>query len=240
MQAMTVITPSRALCSSWDAADACLPCGLARVEGSLEGPALSRRRVRRGEVLFRQGDTADGVFVVRAGSFKGSVLAADGIQQVVSFSLPGEVVGLQGWASGRHGDTVVALEDSELTVLSRTAEWAHIAFPLERALQRLLGREVQRAQWHLMLATRGSANQRIAGFLLDLSQRMVARGYSGTEFLLRMTRADLGDYLCLQLETVSRSLRSLQDQRLLEVEGRRLRIRDLEGLRQAFPALALH
>lgn len=239
MTAITVDT-SPTLCSSWDAADACLPCGLARVEAQVAGPALSRRRVPRGELLFRQGDPADGAFVVRAGSFKGSVVAPDGVQQVIGFHLPGEVVGLQGWASGRHGDTVVALEDSELTVLSRTADWTRAAFPLERALQRLLGREVQRAHWHLMLATRGSADQRMAGFLLDLSRRMLARGYSGTEFLLRMTRGELGDYLGLQLETVSRSLRSLQDQRLLEVDGRRLRIRDLDGLRQVFPAAALH
>lgn len=236
----TAIAPTPTLCSTWEAADACLPCGLARLEHVPEGLALARRRMRRGEVLFRQGEAAAGVFVVRAGSLKSGVSTDDGLQQVVGFHLAGEVVGLQGWASGRHASTAVALEDTEVVVLSRTADQGDVPFPFERALQRLLGRELEHAHRHLMLATRGSADQRVAGFLLDLSHRMLARGYSATEFVLRMTRAELGDYLALQLETVSRSLRSLQDQRLLAVEGRHLRIRDLEGLRQAFPAVALH
>lgn len=234
------IEASPPLCATWDAADVCLPCGLARLERNPEGLVLSRRRMRRGEVLFRQGDAGAGVYVVRAGSLKTSVCASEGPEQVVGFHLAGEVIGLQGWATARHASTAVALEDTEVALLPRTEGWNAQAFPLEQALQRLLGREVERAQSHLMLATRGSADQRVAGFLLDLSQRMLARGYSATEFVLRMTRADLGNYLALQIETVSRSLRSLQDQRLLEVDGRLLRITDLQRLQQSFPAVALH
>lgn len=239
MTAAPAETPP-ALCATWDAADTCLPCGLARLERHPAGLLLPHRRMRRGEVLFRQGDAATGVYVVRAGALKSSICASDGPEQVVGFHVAGEVVGLQGWACGRHEGSAVALEDTEVAVLPRAGAWDDAAFPLEKALQRLLGRELERAHRHLVLATRGTADQRLAGFLLDLSQRMLARGYSGTEFVLRMTRADLGSYLALQIETVSRSLRSLQDQRLLEVDGRRLRIRDLEGLRQAFPAAALH
>lgn len=233
------MTASATLCSTWDAADTCLPCGLARLEREPEGLAFTRRRLRRGEALFRQGEAGGSIFVLRFGSVKSCIYGAEGLHQVVGFHLAGEVVGLQGWASGRHGATAVALEDSEVTVLSGAAGGDATTFPLERALQRLLGREVQRAHWQLMLATRGSADQRVAGFLMDLSQRMLARGYSGTEFVLRMTRAELGDYLGLQLETVSRSLRSLQDRQLVEVEGKRLRI-DARGLQEAFPAVALH
>ena len=239
MTALATETTPAALCSTWEAAD-CLPCGLARLERDPQGLALSRRRLRRGEVLVHQGDEGTGIYVVRAGSLKSSIAGVDGLQQVVGFHIAGEVVGVQGWAAGRHGATVVALEDPEVGVLSRSTDWGALPFPFERALQRLLARELERAHRHLLLATHGTADQRLAAFLLDLSQRMAARGYSGTEFVLRMTRAELGDYLALQFETVSRSLRSLQDQRLLAVDGRRLRILHLEGLRQAFPAFALH
>jgi len=226
------------LCQAWDAPDPCVPCGLARLEQGAPGLALQRVRLRQREALYRHGDRCAGVYVVRAGSLKSTVCAPDGLEQVAAFHLPGEVVGIEGWPAGRHLGTATALEDTEIVVLSDSLA-ASAGFPLERAASGLLGRELQRARQHLLLAQR-SADQRLAGFLLDLSQRMSARGYSGREFVLRMTRAEIGGYLGLKVETVSRALRSLQDQRLLHVQGRRVHIADLEALRLAAPPPAPH
>lgn len=229
------MTPSP--CDAWNGRDPCLPCGLARLEHDAPGLALQRVRLRRGEALYRQGDRCTRLNVVRSGALKSVACAPDGLAQVVAFHLAGEVAGIEGWPAGRHLATAVALEDTEVQVWAGTPA-AGAGFPLERAVSGLLGRELQRARQHQLLACR-SAEQRLAGFLLDLSQRMRARGYSSQEFLLRMSRSDIAGYLGLKLETVSRGMRSLQEQRLLQVRGRHVRI-DLDALRLAAPGVSPH
>jgi CRP/FNR family transcriptional regulator, anaerobic regulatory protein len=136
--------------------------------------------------------------------------------------------------------TATALEDAEVTILSAAdpAWWTDPAFALQQPIGRLLGRQIVRERGRRLLSLHGTAEQRLAGFLLDLSARMQARGYSAREFVLRMSRKEIGNYLGLKLETVSRTLHGLQHQRVLRVDGKHLHITDLDRLRRGFELTA--
>lgn len=227
-------------CSAWASADECLPCGLAGLERAAPGLQLQRRRVARGAVLFTQGEPCTGLHVIRTGWMKSTCCAADGLEQVTGFHLGGDVLGLESLAIGKHMATATALEDAEVTILSAPdpAWWTDPAFALQQPIGRLLGRQIVRERGRRLLSVHGTAEQRIAAFLLDLSARMQARGYSAREFVLRMSRKEIGNYLGLKLETVSRTLHGLQDQRLLRVDGKHLHITDFDGLRRGLQLAA--
>jgi CRP/FNR family transcriptional regulator len=227
-------------CDAWHSADECLPCGLASLERAAPGLQLQRRRVPRGETLFRQGERCTGLHVIRTGWMKSTCCAADGLEQVTGFHLGGDVLGLESLAMGLHMATVTALEDAEVTILSAPdpAWWTDPRFALQQPIGRLLGRQIVRERGRRVLSVHGTAEQRIAGFLLDLSARMQARGYSAREFVLRMSRREIGDYLGLKLETVSRTLHGLQHQRMLRVDGKHVHITDLDALRRGLALAA--
>jgi CRP/FNR family transcriptional regulator len=221
------------VCSALGEADLCLPCGLARLEEP--GLQVKRRRLPRRATLYRQGQAFDAVYAVRAGTFKSVQHTHDGLEQVTGFHVPGEVLGLDGLARERHESAAVALEDSEVLVLpyAQLRGIASAIDGLHDLIARLLSREMVRDRGRLQLLAHRSAEVRLCAFLLDLSQRMRSRGFSGTEFHLRLTREEIGSYLGLNLETVSRTFGSLQQQRLLAVEGRHVRLLDLALLAQA-------
>lgn len=218
------------VCGALARDELCVPCELARAGVSPAGTAV--RQVRRHAVLHAQGQPFAAAYAVRAGSFK-SVLHTDGGgEQVVGFHLGAELVGLDGLARDRHETTAVALEDSEVLVLplADPGWWSHASPGLPQAIARLLAREnVRERQRRQQLAGR-SAEARLAAFLLEQSRSMQARGYSGGEFHLRMTRSDIGSYLGLQLETISRVFARLRQKRVLQAQQRHVRILDLEAL----------
>lgn len=192
------------------------------------------RKVRRGQVLFRAGDPFRCFYQVRIGSFKTIVGGRDGREQVTGFQLPGELLGHDGLADNRHDSTAIALEDSE------AIEMAHggvgdDAGEVAPAVPAMLSREIVREHKLMLLLGSGmDADQRLASFLLNLSHRLEARGYSGTEFHLRMTRADIGSYLGLTLETISRTFSSFAERGLLQVQGRHVLALDRQALRAFF------
>ena len=226
-------------CAAYQGDDPCLPCALAEAEEAA-GHAPVRRRLRRGEALFRAGDPCRSVYAVRSGSLKTLIAGLDGHEQVTGFQLAGDVLGLDGLAHGRHASQAVALEDSEVVVLPYGGDARGDPRALFEVLPRLIGRELVRKQKLAVLLSCMSAEQRLASFLLNLSRRLEARGYSVTEFHLRMTRSEIGSYLGLNLETVSRTLSSLHQRGLLEVSGRHVRLRDRLALAHFFdePAAA--
>lgn len=195
--------------------------------------ATERRRVARGSALFRKGDAFSALYIVWAGSFKLCALSHQGNVQVTGFAMRGDWIGLEGIAEVFHEGQAVALEDSQVWVVpfdeleakAKTAyEWQHL-------LRRTMSRELVRRQAALLLA-HCSAEVRVASFLLDLSDRAAARGYSPTAIVLRMTRGDIGSCLGLSLETVSRTFSSLQAGGLLQVNSRHIRITDADGLQR--------
>ena len=229
--------PLKAQCSSCHLKDICLPSGLAESELSrLDGLLFGRRRVKEGQALYREGDGFQYLYAVRSGTFKSVLTLADGREQVTGFQMAGELMGMDAVASGKHASSAVALEDAEICSIPylHLSELAAANRGLQQVVSRLMSREIVREHGLMALLGVMNAEERVAAFLLNLSQRMKARGYSPREFHLRMTRADIGSYLGMKLETVSRTLSSFQARRLLEVDKKHVRIVDHDGLSSAF------
>ena len=216
-------------CGTCNLREVCLPCGLKGPDvARLADLVYTRRRVKRGESLFRAGSDFDSIFAVRSGFFKSSVVLEDGRDQVTGFHMAGEVLGMDGIGTGHHTADVVALEDSEVCIIP----YERLQEPdLQRQLQRVMSRELVRDQGVMMLLGTMRAEERLAAFLLNLSQRFVARGFSSSEFHLRMTRDEIGSYLGLSLETVSRLFSRFQADKLIAVQQKHIRILDVPGLR---------
>ena len=197
------------------------------------GAAVSlRRRYLRDEALYGVGDRVEAVYAIRAGFFKTSVMSEDGREQVTGFHMEGDVVGLDGLGDGHHLSRAVALDESEVCVIS-VAKLMQLGVenqPIQHHLYRMLSREISREQSVMTMLGGLSAEERLAAFLINLSRRLQARGHSPEDFRLPMTRQDLGSYLGLKLETVSRTLTKLHAQGLIDVQRRHIQIRRLHAL----------
>jgi CRP/FNR family transcriptional regulator len=211
----------------------CMPTHLKPEElCRLEAIVSSRRLVRRGEVLFRTGDEFQSLYAVRSGSFKSAIVHRDGAQQVTGLHLPGDPLGLDGVSEGHHTCEAVALEDSSVCVIpfGLFEEFCHDVRPMQRHFYRMMGRVISNESDLLVLLGTMSAEQRVAAFLLNVSERFRDRGFSPTSFSIRMTREELGNYLGLKLETVSRMLSKLQASGLIETHGKSFTLLDPEAL----------
>jgi len=221
-------------CSSCNLRELCMPGGLSQDEiVQLDSLVASRRRVKRGETLFRAGDPFDALFAVRVGFFKTRVTAEDGRDQVTGLQMPGELLGLDGIATERHTVDAVALEDSEVCHIAYgDLERLSVQFtPLQHQFHKVMSREIVRENGVMMLLGSMRAEERLATFLLNLANRFRSRGYSQAEFMLRMTREEIGSYLGLKLETVSRRFSRFADEGLLSVHNKAVHILDLAGLK---------
>jgi CRP/FNR family transcriptional regulator, anaerobic regulatory protein len=229
--------PLKTLCSTCHLKDLCLPCGLTGNDVErLDGLRFARRRLKEGEALYHEGEKFQFIYAVRSGTFKSALTLRDGREQVTGFQMAGELLGLDGLASGHHASSATALEDAEICAIpyAHLSELAVGSTDLQHVISRLMSREIVREHSLMMLLGSMNAEERLAAFLLNISQRMKARGYSASEFHLRMSRAEIGSYLGMKLETVSRTFSAFQQQRLLQVDKKHVRIVDLDGLQQAF------
>lgn len=191
-------------------------------------------RFQKGQVLFRFGDKFDALYAIRCGSCKTVLLAKGGHDQVAGFHMVGEVVGMDGIASELHECEAIALEDMEAFRLpfEEIESLARLSVEFGNDLHKLLSQECGRAYTVMLMLGTMRAEQRVAFFLLDLSQRYQSHGYSSTEYVLRMTRKEIGSYLGLKLETVSRILSQFQRVGMLQVEGRTVKLRDRAAVSQ--------
>jgi len=237
--ARSTVLPLQTPCSACHLRDLCLPHGMAGSDLEwLDRLGLGRRKVRAGQPLYMEGEGFQNIYAVRSGTFKSGLTLADGREQVSGFHMAGELMGFDGVASGRHASSTTALEDAEICAIpyARLLQVAGQGGGLQQIVGRLMSREIVREHSLMILLGSMNAEERLAAFLLNLSQRLLARGWSATEFNLRMTRAEIGSYLGLKLETVSRTFSAFQKLRLLQVDKRHIRITDLEGLRRSFEA----
>lgn len=184
---------------------------LSAAEGWLAS-VQTRRKVARGEKLFRAGAPQASLFAVRAGFLKACAPNGDGGRFIVRFLLPGDAAGLDAFGSGVHPTEAIALEDCLVCEIPRyRAEILAEGIPsIGAQLRTLIGQELARSQEHAALLTRHAASERVARFLLDLSERWAERGYSRTSFRLPMRRREIGEHLGLTMETVSRILSDFQ------------------------------
>ena len=196
-------------------------------------PLLNKRtRFRKGDQIYRVGDGFNALYLIHVGSCKTVLLARGGQDQIAGYHMPGEIIGLDGVATDIHECQAVALESMEVHVLpfDQVEALARISGHFQHNLHKLLAKEGARAQALMILLGTLSSEQRLGVFLLDLSQRYQARGYSSCEFVLRMTRAEIGSYLGLKLETVSRTFSRFQHSGFIQVQGRGVKLLDRVAL----------
>jgi len=211
----------------------CLPSGMENSDADcINSLMFGRRRIKAGQKLYLEGEPFQYLYEVRSGNLKSSLKTSDGFERVSAFHMAGELIGLDGVAEGQHASSATALEDTDVCAVSYAllTELAGNNAQLQRTLMQHMSRELVRELRLLLLLGSMTAEKRLAAFLLNLSQRLSARGYSPSDFRMRMTRADIGSYLGLTLETVSRTFSAFQKLHLLEVKTRHIRITDLGGL----------
>jgi CRP/FNR family transcriptional regulator, anaerobic regulatory protein len=226
---------AKPLCERCHLSEHCLPYELVMGEDDCKNDlAYGRRKIRAGERLYNEGDPFEYLFEVRSGNLKSSLTTGRGKEQVSAFHMAGELIGLDGIAYGHHASSATALEDTEVCAISYAfiTELAIRNNGFHRTLMKQLSRDtVDQVHFHVRLGGL-SSGKRVAAFLLNWSQRMASRGYSPSEFHLRMSRADIASYLGLTLETVCRNFSVFQKSGLLKVEQRHVRIVNLPGLRR--------
>ncbi len=221
-------------CSSCNLKELCMPLGLTPAElDRVDDVVASRRKVKRGTTLFRTGEKFTSLFAIRTGFFKTSVVSEDGKDQVTGFQMAGEIIGLDGIVNDHHTCEAVALEDAEVCIMpfDRVEELSREVVSLQRHVHKIMSREIVREHGVMLLLGSMRAEERLAAFLLNLVQRLNARGFSQTELVLRMTREEIGSYLGLKLETVSRTFSKFVDDGIVEVKQRHIRILNAEMLK---------
>lgn len=213
----------------------CLPASIDADDiARLDRIVLNRRPLQRGETLFRAGQPLGSLFVAREGAFKSVAIDGEGQTQVIGFHLPGELLGLDALGAGKHACEAVALTQANVceVPLGQLEGIAAQVPGLQHQLLRIIGQGINRDQAHIEMLGRRNAQERMAIFLHQLSERYRALGRPAAKFYLPMSREDIGSYLGLVIETVSRTLGKMQDEGVIAVNGREISIRNEARLSQ--------
>lgn len=232
MNPIATATPANK-CSTCVLGQFCLPVGLNPEEiDRIDSLITERVRLKKGDALYRQGDTLSAVYGIKFGSLKTEYALPDGREQITGFHLPGEMLGLDGIGNNQYQSNAIALEDSEACVV-KFNEFETLArqIPsLQQQFHRILSKELTQDQRHLLSLGSLRAEERLASFLLNFSDRLAARGYSPSEYHLRMSREEIGSYLGIQLETVSRLFSRFSESGLIQIKQRHIKLIDMNGL----------
>ncbi|MCQ4258333.1 fumarate/nitrate reduction transcriptional regulator Fnr [Stutzerimonas stutzeri] len=219
----------QANCKDCSLSGLCLPLSLNMQDMKALDDIVKRGRpLKKGETLFRQGDTFSSVFAIRSGALRTFSVTDSGEEQITGFHLPSELVGLSGMDTETYPVSAQALETTSVCEIpfDRLDELSVLLPQLRRQLMRIMSREIRDDQQMMMLLSKKTADERIATFLVNLSARFSARGFSANQFRLPMSRNEIGNYLGLAVETVSRVFTRCQASGLLEAEGKEVRILD--------------
>ncbi len=214
--------------------DLCLPVGLNSNEIEILGNLVNHKRaVKRGKYLHRTGTSFQSLYAVRRGFFKTFILEKDGRQQVTGFHMTGELIGLDAISAEIYTCDAVALEDSEVCEVpfSKLEEISRVIPSLMKHFHKIMSGEIVKDHEVMMLLGSMKAEERLITFLLNLSGRFSKRGYSSVDFVLRMTREEIGNYLGLKLETVSRAFSKLQEESIISVNNKHIHIHDMDRLK---------
>ena len=222
-------------CASCNLRELCMPMGLNPQEmDRIEEVVAVRRKIKRGTTLFSNGDKFTSLYAIRTGFFKTCIATEDGRDQVTGFQMAGEVIGLDGIVNDQHTCDAVALEDAEVCVMpfDRLEEISREITAMQHHVHKIMSREIVREHGVMLLLGSMRAEERLAAFLLNLVQRLHARGFSQSELILRMTREEIGSYLGLKLETVSRTFSKFVEDGIVEVKQRHVHILDTGALKR--------
>jgi CRP/FNR family transcriptional regulator, anaerobic regulatory protein len=222
-------------CSTCMMGNVCLPTGMPSAEiKQLDDLVKERIRIPKGRRLFSKGQNLDALYALRLGSLKTQLEDVMGVVQVTGFYLPGEIMGLDGMLEGVHDSNAIALEDSEVCVV-RLIDIDQVGMyvpSLQQQIRRLMSKEIARSHQALVALGSMRSEQRLASFLLNLSQRLRALGYSSTDFVMRMSREEIGNYLGLTIETISRLFSRFARDGVIKVNQREVKILDLEAIKE--------
>jgi len=211
----------------------CLPATIGQDDmARLDRIVLNRRPLKRGDTLFRAGQALGSLYVAREGAFKTVAIDSSGASQVIGFHLPGELLGLDALGDGHHACDALALTHANVceVPLNQLERVAAEVPGLQHQLLRIIGQGISRDQHHIEMLGRHNAHERLAIFLHQLAERYRALGRSGEVFILPMSREDIASYLGLVIETVSRTLGKMQEEGVIAVNGREIRILDAARL----------
>lgn len=227
--------PEPSQCSTCSLHKLCLPTGLGDAETERLGKIIGRRRrIPRDGHLYRMNDPFAKLYAIRVGHFKTFQINAAGEQQITGFQMPGELLGMDAIGANRHHCGAVALEDSEVCEIPfAELEELFVEMPtLLRHFHRLMSQEIAREQNAMLLLGGMRAEQRLAVFLLNMGARYAARGYSSSNFQLRMMREEIGNYLGLTIESISRLLTKFKKGGFVKVSNREIEILDPVRLKE--------
>ncbi len=220
-------------CETCSISQLCLPNSLSREEVTRLNTIVSRGTpIQKGKFLSQAGDNFKQLYAVSSGSFKSYTLSEDGIINITGFFFPGELIGLDAISTGSHTSFVKALETSAVCALpfEKLEDLSGDIRNLRKQMLRVMSKEIMDDQELLLLLSRKNAAERMAAFLLSLSLRFKQRGFSSTSFNLTMTRSDIGNYLGLAIETVSRLFSQFQKKEIICVSDKLVKIIDLDAL----------
>ena len=222
-------------CSDCSLREVCMPGDLTPMDlERLDALICSARKVARGDTLYRTGDAFHSIYAIKAGAFKTVVTLRDGREQITGFQIAGEPLGMEGIHAGEHTSEAVALEDSLLCIIpfARLERLCADIRAMQKHLHRLMSSEIVRKSQLMAMLGSMRAEERVSAFLVNLAQRLRTLRCSDTDLTLKMSREELGSYLGMTLETVSRMLSRFHDEQLIDVRGKKVRILDAEGLQR--------
>ena len=223
----------RVACKNCTLSTLCLPMGLASEDVErLDNIVRRSKPLHRGDHLFRSGESFRSLYVVKTGSVKTYAPSEEGGEQVLGFHLPGEVIGLDAIDNEIHACSARALETSAICELpfSRLEDLSTSIPSLQHQMYRLLSKEISHDTEMLLLLGKKNAEERLAAFLINMSKRLHQRGLSATDFHLSMSRHEIGNYLGLAVETVSRLFTRFQEEGLLKVDRKHIQLLHLDTL----------
>ena len=231
-------------CSSCRLNTLCLPISLELKEiNKLDEIVQRGRPIQKGDRVYHAGDKFRAVYAVRSGAIKTISNTQDGQEQITGFYLPGEIIGMDGLATNSHSNTAIALETSAVCEIpfARLEELSAQIPSLQRRFFQLMSKEITNDQQLITLLSKNNADQRIASLLLSISARNHSRGLSAEEFYLPMSRSDIGNYLGLTIETVSRVVGRLHKTHIIHLDKKHVNIIDMAALRNlAFSSSEKH
>lgn len=230
-------------CQSCTFSHLCLPVSLNKNElESLDDIIERKKPLHKNDKLVRHGDAFHSLYAVRSGSFKSYVSDKDGVEQIIGFHFPGDIIGFDALKDNKHGSSSQALETAMVCELPyETLDEMSVKFPkLRQQIMRFMSAEIKHDHDLMMLLSKRSAEERLLHFLSHLSQRFEERGFSAKQFNLSMTRNEIGNYLGLTVETISRLLTRFQKEELIKVDGKLISIINFDGIRQRLPDMEIN
>lgn len=222
-------------CQDCSISQLCIPLGLNSDElDELDNIIERKKPIQKSQELFKAGEELKALYAIRAGSVKSYTITEQGDEQITGFHLAGDLIGFDAINTGSHPSFAQALETSMVCEIPyEVLDDLSGKLPrLRQQIMRLMSNEINGDQQMILLLSKKTAEERLAAFLHGLSSRFSQRGFSAREFRLTMTRGDIGNYLGLTVETVSRLLGRFQKTNLIEVDGKYIRILDLPALAQ--------